>query len=65
MKINYRIINAFLLCLLLIGCANTGQDREEFVKGLVQEMTLDEKVGQMTQVDKIMTLHWKTQMLKL
>ena len=54
MKINYKIINAFLLCLLLIGCANTGQGREEFVKGLVQEMTLDEKVGQMTQVDKRM-----------
>ena len=54
MKIKYRIINAFFLCLLAAGCANTGQDREEFVKGLVQEMTLDEKVGQMTQVDKRM-----------
>ena len=54
MLINYRIINTLLLCLLLKGCANTGQDREEFVKGLVQKMTLDEKVGQMTQVDKRM-----------
>ena len=54
MLINYKIINTSLLCLLLIGCANTGQDREEFVKGLVQKMTLDEKVGQMTQVDKRM-----------
>ena len=54
MLINYRIINTLLLCLLLIGCANTGQDREKFVKGIVQKMTLDEKVGQMTQVDKRM-----------
>tara|TARA_B100002051_G_scaffold58981_1_gene54928 strand:- start:422 stop:2449 length:2028 start_codon:yes stop_codon:yes gene_type:complete len=54
MLINYRIINTLLLCLLLTGCASTGQDREEFVKGLVQKMTLDEKVGQMTQVDKRM-----------
>ena len=54
MLINYRIIKTLLLCLSLTGCANTGQDREEFVKGLVQKMTLDEKVGQMTQVDKRM-----------
>jgi len=54
MLINYKIINTSLICLLLIGCANTGQDREEFVRGLVQKMTLDEKVGQMTQVDKRM-----------
>ena len=54
MLINYRIINTLLLCLLLTGCASTGQDREEFVKVLVQKMTLDEKVGQMTQVDKRM-----------
>ena len=54
MLINYRIINTLLLCLLLTGCASTGQDREEFVKSLVQKMTLDEKVGQMTQVDKRM-----------
>ena len=54
MKITYRIINVLALCLLVNGCANTGQDREEFVKGLVQKMTLDEKVGQMTQVDKRM-----------
>ena len=54
MLIDYRIINTLLLCLLLTGCASTGQDREEFVKSLVQKMTLDEKVGQMTQVDKRM-----------
>ena len=54
MQINYKVINTLLLCLFLIGCANTGQDREEFVKGLLQKMTLDEKVGQMTQVDKRM-----------
>ena len=54
MLIDYRIINTLLLSLLLTGCASTGQDREEFVKGLVQKMTLDEKVGQMTQVDKRM-----------
>ena len=54
MKITYNIINVLSLCILISGCANTGQDREEFVKALVQEMTLDEKVGQMTQVDKRM-----------
>ena len=54
MKTTYNIINVLSLCILISGCTNTGQDREEFVKALVQEMTLDEKVGQMTQVDKRM-----------
>ena len=54
MKATYFIVSALSLCILINGCANTGQDREEFVKGLVQKMTLDEKVGQMTQVDKRM-----------
>ena len=54
MKITYRMINTLSLCLLVSGCASTEQDRDEFVQGLVEEMTLDEKVGQMTQVDKRM-----------
>ena len=54
MKTTYFIVSALSLCILISGCADTGQDREEFVKGLVQKMTLDEKVGQMTQVDKRM-----------
>ena len=54
MKTTYFIVSALSLCILISGCANTGQDREEFVKGLVKKMTLDEKVGQMTQVDKRM-----------
>ena len=54
MKKTYFILSALSLCILVSGCANTGQGKEEFVKSLVQEMTLDEKVGQMTQVDKRM-----------
>ncbi|MAV97039.1 MAG: beta-glucosidase [Candidatus Marinimicrobia bacterium] len=54
MKISYKIVNVLSLCLLVSGCTSKEQTRDEFVQGLVEKMTLDEKVGQMTQVDKRM-----------
>ena len=54
MKIAYKTVNVLSLCLLVSGCTSKEQTRDEFVQGLVEKMTLDEKVGQMTQVDKRM-----------
>ena len=54
MKTVYRIINLLMFGILMSGCTGTGHQRERFVDELVQKMTLDEKVGQMTQVDKRM-----------
>ena len=54
MKIAYKTVNVLSLCLLVSGCTSKEQTRNEFVQGLVEKMTLDEKVGQMTQVDKRM-----------
>ena len=54
MKTVYRIINLLMFGILISGCTGTGHQRERFVDELVQKMTLDEKVGQMTQVDKRM-----------
>ena len=39
---------------LLSSCANTEYKKDQFISGLVNQMTVDEKVGQMTQVDKRM-----------
>ncbi len=36
------------------GCANVNHQKDIFINELVDKMTLDEKVGQMTQVDKRM-----------
>ena len=54
MKTIYRNLNILLLGIFISSCADTGQERDQFVQELLQEMTLDEKVGQMTQVDKRM-----------
>ena len=54
MKTVYRMINLLMFGILISGCTGTGHQRERFVDELVQKMTLDEKVGQMTQVDKRM-----------
>ena len=54
MKTVYRMINLLMFGILISGCTGTGHQRERFVNELVQKMTLDEKVGQMTQVDKRM-----------
>ena len=39
---------------LSISCSNSETNKEAFIKDLVKQMTLEEKVGQMTQVDKRM-----------
>ena len=54
MKTTYRVISLLTLAACMNGCASTDHKREIFIKDLVQKMTLDEKVGQMTQVDKRM-----------
>jgi len=54
MKTVYRMINLLMFVILISGCTGTDHQRERFVEELVQKMTLDEKVGQMTQVDKRM-----------
>jgi len=38
----------------LNSCANIDNKKNTFIQQLVEQMTLDEKVGQMTQVDKRM-----------
>ncbi|MDP6168536.1 MAG: glycoside hydrolase family 3 N-terminal domain-containing protein, partial [Candidatus Marinimicrobia bacterium] len=53
-KTVYRMINLLMFGILISGCTGTGHQRERFVDELVQKMTLEEKVGQMTQVDKRM-----------
>ncbi|SVA11237.1 uncharacterized protein METZ01_LOCUS64091, partial [marine metagenome] len=47
-------MNTLLLGLFISGCDNNDQEKHNFVQSLVQKMTLEEKVGQMTQVDKRM-----------
>jgi len=54
MKTTYRAISLLTLAACMNGCANTDHEREIFINDLVQKMTLNEKVGQMTQVDKRM-----------
>ena len=49
-----QIITIVTLIGLLSSCANTEYKKDQFISGLVSQMTLDEKVGQMTQVDKRM-----------
>ena len=51
---NKRLTNTLILILFISGCGNSDQEKHNFVQDLVQQMTLDEKVGQMTQVDKRM-----------
>ena len=54
MKKSYKIINVLIFAILMSGCANTDHQKEIFINELLGKMTLDEKVGQMTQVDKRM-----------
>ena len=52
---DYKLfMNTLLLGLFISGCDNNDQEKHNFVQSLVQKMTLEEKVGQMTQVDKRM-----------
>ena len=53
MKLN-NIISLIILITCFNSCANVDNKRTAFVQKLVEQMTLDEKVGQMTQVDKRM-----------
>ena len=52
-KINKTIPTMILIC-LLSSCASTNDKKNRFIHSLVQKMMLDEKIGQMTQVDKRM-----------
>ena len=54
MKIFNTIIKTVLLTVLINGCKTNDNKRSDFVEGLIEQMTLDEKIGQMTQVDKRM-----------
>ena len=52
---NYKNIFIFIaLCLLNINCVNEDVRKEDFIRNILEKMTLEEKVGQMTQVDKRM-----------
>ena len=53
MKLN-NIISLIILITCLNSCANIDNKKNTFIQQLVEQMTLDEKVGQMTQVDKRM-----------
>ena len=53
MKLN-NIISLIILIACLNSCANIDNKKNTFIQQLVEQMTLDEKVGQMTQVDKRM-----------
>ncbi len=53
MKLN-NIISLIILIACLNSCANVDNKKNAFIQQLVEQMTLDEKVGQMTQVDKRM-----------
>ena len=54
MKKPYKIVSVILSAILMNGCANTNHQKDVFINELIGKMTLDEKVGQMTQVDKRM-----------
>ena len=52
---NYKNIFIFIaFCLININCVNENVTKESFIKNILDKMTLEEKVGQMTQVDKRM-----------
>ena len=52
---NYKNIFIFIaFCLININCVNENVTKESFIKSILDKMTLEEKVGQMTQVDKRM-----------
>ena len=49
-----RLLNILIIALLITGCNNSAVTKDKFIENLISKMTLDEKVGQMTQVDKRM-----------
>ena len=56
MKKYFSLFITPIFALILIGCSNADQiskaKNEAFVDSLLKDMTLDEKIGQMTQVDQ-------------
>ena len=49
-----RLLNILIVIFFFIGCNKSVDIKDKFIEDLVSKMTLDEKVGQMTQVDKRM-----------
>ena len=49
-----KLFNILIITLFIIGCNNSAVTKDKFIENLISKMTLDEKVGQMTQVDKRM-----------
>jgi len=49
-----KSFNILIVMFFFIGCNKSTDIKEKFIEDLVSKMTLDEKVGQMTQVDKRM-----------
>ena len=47
-------LNILILSFFSLACETTDSKKEHFINEIVTKMTLDEKVGQMTQVDKRM-----------
>ena len=47
-----RLLNILIVIFFFIGCNKSVDIKDKFIENLVSKMTLDEKVGQMTQVDK-------------
>ena len=51
-----KMLSISILFLLLLGCTDSKSEKlrsdTEFVETLMSKMTLDEKLGQMTQVDR-------------
>ena len=54
MKIFNIIIKTALLTMLINSCETSDNKRSNFIENLLEQMTIDEKIGQMTQVDKRM-----------
>ena len=54
MKTIKIMISVTFLIVYIHSCGAKDNKKERFINGLVKKMTLDEKVGQMTQVDKRM-----------
>ena len=54
MKTIKIMISVTFLIVFIHSCGNKDNKKARFINGLVKKMTLDEKVGQMTQVDKRM-----------
>ncbi len=49
-----KLLNVLIVIFFFIGCNKSADVKDKFIEDLVSKMTLDEKVGQMTQVDKRM-----------